>query len=256
MSTALIAVALTMLWHPGAAGMVDESEPEIAADRAIVVDAYFGPNDNTKGVLYAKNPDSPAGIGSVTKTMAMMIVFEELAAGNLTLNDAVGISFWASTCGDDLGLSSGQVFALETLLYGMMYASAGDATHAIAEYVMGGFESDGTGIEDFVQRMNDSAQDLGMTNTTYCGARGSCNSTPRDQAILWLHGLWHQGLETVRGPFRKFTQTGSVGPFWSSNPNENYSFSKSSLSSYEITGLRGWKNGWWTGQCDGGLPPC
>ena len=60
--------------------------PEITADRAIVIDY------DTGETLYEKDADSMGIPASMTKVMTAYIIFEELEAGNLTLDTLVPVS--------------------------------------------------------------------------------------------------------------------------------------------------------------------
>jgi D-alanyl-D-alanine carboxypeptidase len=63
-----------------------------------------------------------------------------------------------------------------------MMVSAGDATWAISEHVAGS-------LANMVTRMNNKANQLGMTSTLHCQEgvvfSGVAYSTARDQARLW-----------------------------------------------------------------------
>jgi D-alanyl-D-alanine carboxypeptidase len=80
-----------------------------------------------------------------------------------------------------MGLRSGKVVPFEVLLAGVAIASANDAAMAVAEHV-GGTES------AFVERMNEEAQRMGLTHTTFANPHGLPDprqrTTARDMALL------------------------------------------------------------------------
>ena len=59
---------------------------DVAKYAAVVVDA------NTGEVLYAKRADSPRYPASITKVMTLYLLFEELAAGRMDLDDRIPFS--------------------------------------------------------------------------------------------------------------------------------------------------------------------
>jgi hypothetical protein len=86
-------------------------------------------------------------------------------------------------------MSAGDSVSLRTLLLASIMVSDPPATQAAAAYVSEakhGPDSFVTLIQMFRDDMNTEAQNLGMADTIYCGARGACNSTPTDQITLWL----------------------------------------------------------------------
>ena len=76
-------MAFTLLLPPQASAA---SRPSITAYSAIVIDY------NTGEVLYEKYADTMRVPASMTKVMTAYIIFEELEAGNLTLDTMVPIS--------------------------------------------------------------------------------------------------------------------------------------------------------------------
>ena len=144
-------------------------------------------DDDTGAVLFAKNADTPMAPASTTKILTAEIVFGEIAAGRLKLDDTAPISPRAASEGDaESGGSS--MFAqadsrvrIEDLLRGLVIASGNDAAIALAEAVAGTEEA-------FVVLMNRRARELGMTRSHFANAWGDGNPgqkvTARDMARL------------------------------------------------------------------------
>ncbi|NCB05894.1 MAG: D-alanyl-D-alanine carboxypeptidase, partial [Clostridia bacterium] len=117
-----------------------------------------------------------------TKLMTLLMMFEELEGGGMTVDDSVTISKEAAAQkGSQALLDAGAVYSLGTLLKCTIVASANDAACALAEQLSGTEAS-------FVERMNARAQELGMTATHYVNCTGlpqtGQQTTARDIATL------------------------------------------------------------------------
>lgn len=166
-STAALAAPIPPTW------------PTIRADSAIVMDFTTGE------VLFEKNADTMMVPASMTKVMTAYIIFEELAAGNLTLETLVPISEKNARLSRDAAnypasvpLPANTNQSVETLLKLILLPSASASCIVMAEYIAGSEEA-------FVQRMNETAARLGMT-AEYRNCHGAHVHylTPRAQAIL------------------------------------------------------------------------
>ena len=139
--------------------------------------------DQTSGtVLYEMNADQTMPIASITKVMTLLLTFEAVHAGRLTMDTAVPVSEHAYHMGgSQIWLEPGEQFTLDEMLKAICVSSANDAAVAVAELV-GGSEP------AFVQQMNARAAELGMEHTTFrnaCGLdTGGHLSTARDVAIM------------------------------------------------------------------------
>lgn len=153
-----------------------EQNFDVSCQAAILVDEDSGT------VLYAKNADEQRPIASITKVMTLLLTFEALEAGRVTLQDIVPVSEHAYQMGgSQIWLEPGEEMTLDEMLKAICISSANDAAVAVAEYI-GGSE------EAFVEQMNARAQALGMTNTTFRNACGLDEeghlSTARDVALM------------------------------------------------------------------------
>lgn len=133
---------------------------EISAPSAILMEASTGT------VLYEKDADTARPPASVTKIMTMLLIFDALDAGAISLDDEVTTSEYAASMGgSQVFLEAGEVQTVDTLLKCISVASANDACVAMAEYICGN-------EEEFVNRMNERAGELGMENTTFKNCNG------------------------------------------------------------------------------------
>ena len=168
-------------------------------------------------ILYEKNADQQMPIASITKVMTLLLTFEAIHDGRLTLDTLVPVSEHAYHMGgSQIWLEPGEQFTLDEMIKAICVSSANDAAVAVAELV-GGSE------QGFVQMMNDRAAELGMTNTTFHNACGLDTeghlSTARDVAIMSrqilttcpevLHytGIW---TDTLRGGATQLVNTNKL----------------------------------------------
>ena len=152
------------------------SAPTVDARSYILVDY------RTDKTLADKDPDTRMEPASLTKLMTAYIVFQELAAGRLKLDQQVIVSekAWRSE-GSRTFIELGKPVSVEFLVLGMIVQSGNDATIALAERVAGTEET-------FAQLMNSTAKRLGMTGTHFDNSTGLPSpthyTTARDMSLL------------------------------------------------------------------------
>lgn len=150
---------------------------DVQAPSAILLEAKTGT------VIYEKNPDEIRSPASITKIMTMLLAFEAIKDGKISLQDEVVTSAYAKSMGgSQVFLEEGEIQTVETLLKCIAVASGNDASVCIAEHIAG-TES------EFVNLMNQKAAELGMTNTHFMDCCGLSNSdehytTARDVAVM------------------------------------------------------------------------
>ncbi len=134
--------------------------PEIEAKSYLLADFQSG--DELAGF----NPGLKVEPASITKLMTAYILYEELDKGTIKLEDDVLISekAWKME-GSRMFVEVGKKIPLEKLLHGMIIQSGNDAAMALVEHLSGTEEA-------FVQRMNETAAQLGMKDTHYMNATG------------------------------------------------------------------------------------
>jgi D-alanyl-D-alanine carboxypeptidase (penicillin-binding protein 5/6) len=158
------------------AAMPVPAPPNVAAKNYYVVDFASGK------VLAEKNPDVQVEPASITKMMTSYVVYKELDADRLSMDDMVDISEKAWRMGGSrMYLEVNTSVSVHDLLKGLIVQSGNDASVALAEHV--------AGTEDaFVQLMNQYAMELGMENTNFENSTGWPDkkhlTTARDIAIL------------------------------------------------------------------------
>lgn len=157
-------------------GMPMPAAPQLGATSYLLMDY------NSGKVLVEHEADAPVEPASITKIMTSYVVFQELASGNVALDDVVTISenAWRAI-GSRMFLEPNMEVTVEELIKGLVIQSGNDASIALAEY-LAGTEAAFAGV------MNHNAQLLGMSNTHFMNATGLPDenhyTTARDVALL------------------------------------------------------------------------
>ena len=134
--------------------------PQVAAKQFIIVDA------NSGQVLAEKDADAQAEPASITKLMTSYVLYKELEAGRLSMDDMVTISEKAWRMGGSrMYVEVDSKVSVHDLMKGLIIQSGNDATLALAEHVAGTERA-------FVDLMNRYAADLGMTSTHFVNSTG------------------------------------------------------------------------------------
>lgn len=133
---------------------------EITAPSAVLIEPQTGK------VLFDKNCHEVRACASITKIMTLLLVFEAIDAGKITMTDVVTASAHAASMGgSDIWLEEGETMTVDEMIKATAVASANDAAVALAEHV--------SGTEDaFVEEMNKRAKELGMNETTFKNCNG------------------------------------------------------------------------------------
>lgn len=141
-------------------------------------------------VMFEKDADAQMVPASMTKLMTLALVFREMKAGRLTLDDTFVVSEHAwRTGGAPSGTAAmfaplGDPITISDLIQGVAVQSGNDATIILAEGIAGNEEA-------FVKMMNDYAKEIGMTQTTFVNTNGlpaeGHLTSARDLAILAKH---------------------------------------------------------------------
>ena len=158
--------------------------PEISAPGAVLMEPSTGT------VLYEKNGEEQRSPASITKIMTLLLIFEALEDGQITLEEEVVTSAYAKSMGgSQVFLEEGEKQTGETLIKCIVVASGNDASVVMAEHLAG---SEG----EFVKRMNEKARELGMLHTKFedcCGLTDSAEhyTTASDVAIVSRELITH-----------------------------------------------------------------
>ena len=117
-------------------------------------------------VLYEKNADEMLRPASVTKIMTLLLIFEAIERGEISLDDTVVVSEHAASMGgSQCFFEAGETQTVQDMIKCIEVASGNDAAVAMAEHLAGSEAA-------FVQRMNERAKELGMEHTHFENACG------------------------------------------------------------------------------------
>lgn len=158
-------------------GMPVQAQVEISAPSAILMEASTGQ------VIFELNSTERRCPASITKIMTLLLTFEQIENGKISLQDSVITSEYASSMGgSQVFLAQGEIQTLDTMIKCITVASGNDASVAVAEHVAGSEEA-------FVGMMNEKAQQLGMVDTHFEDCCGLTNSdghytTAKDVALM------------------------------------------------------------------------
>jgi D-alanyl-D-alanine carboxypeptidase len=137
---------------------------------------------DTGDVLFDRYSTARRYPASLTKMMTLYLLFEELDAGELTLQSKLKVS--ARAAGQPpskLGLKVGSTISVETAIEALVVKSANDVAAVVAEHISGSEWR-------FAKKMTTKARALGMSRTRFRNASGLPNSkqvtTARDMAVL------------------------------------------------------------------------
>jgi D-alanyl-D-alanine carboxypeptidase (penicillin-binding protein 5/6) len=163
-------------------------DEELTARAAILMDASTGK------VLYQKEADLRLPPASTTKVLTAILTLES----GRKLSETLTVSKEATRVpASKLYLRPGQSVSIEELLYGIMLASANDASVVLAEGIAGS-------VERFSELMTKKAHDIGAINSHFTNPHGLTApdhySTVRDLAIVFRYAM-------KNSTFREIVQT-------------------------------------------------
>jgi len=156
--------------------------PKINVKSAILVDY------SSDKVLYEMDPDFHISPASMSKIMTAIVAFDLLKQDKISLDDQVIVSEKAWRMSQS-GFSSMFIMlndsvTIEELLKGIIIVSGNDACVALAEGIAGT-------EENFVEMMNEKAEEIGLSNTSFANSSGLEHyqnfSTVRDIATMSKH---------------------------------------------------------------------
>ena len=155
----------------------------VNADVAVSSPSVILIESSTGEVIYEQNAAERRSPASITKIMTLLLTFEAIESGKVSLTDQVTTSEYASSMGgSQVYLAAGEVQTLDTMIKCIAVSSGNDASVAVAEHIAGSEAA-------FVDLMNQRAQELGMADTHFedcCGLSDSDNhyTSAKDVAVM------------------------------------------------------------------------
>ncbi len=200
---------------------------DVAAPAAVLMEKTTG------RVLYAKGENEERAPASVTKVMTLLLAAEAVDSGALSLDDTVTASAHAASMGgSQVWLEQGEQMSVSEMIKCIAVVSANDCAVALAEHISGSEAA-------FVARMNERAQELGLSNTHFTNCTGLFDDAEHytsalDLAVMsrelighdWIKEYTTIWMDSIRG-----------GEFGLSNTNHLLR---------SLDGCTGLKTGWTT----------
>jgi len=203
---------------------------------------------NSGEVLLSQNSDARLPIASMVKIMTLNLIFEDMDKGIFDSATPIPVSQNAASMGGSQAfLDAGSSYAADELIKSIIVASANDACVAMAEHISGS-------VEVFVERMNQKASALGMSNTNFENCTGlpspNAYSSAADVAVMfrelasharfydyakvWMYDLVHPG-----GRVTGLTNTNKLVRFYNGCDGGKTGFTTEALSCLAATAKRG-----------------
>ncbi len=121
---------------------------------------------DTGYIIYQKNATDKRPIASMTKIMTLLVIYDNINAGKLKLDDEVTVSQTAAGMGGSQAFLDAQsVHKVGDLIKTIVVASANDSCVALAEHLYGD-------VENFVSEMNKKALQLDLKATNFVNCTG------------------------------------------------------------------------------------
>ena len=177
---------------------------ETAELSGVVSPSYVLMEPETGTVICGKEKDTRRSPASVTKIMTLLLIFDSLENGSLSLEDTVTTSAYAKSMGgSQVYLEEGETQSVETLIKCIVIASGNDASVAMAEHIAGS-------EQEFVKMMNERAAGLGMKNTNF---EDCCGLTDSDGHYTTAYDIALMSRELIR----KYPQVLEYSSVWMEN---------------------------------------
>lgn len=135
-------------------------EIAVSAPSVVLMEASTGQ------IIYEKESHTSLHPASITKIMTLILIFDALEQGKISLEDTVTVSEHAASMGgSQVYLEPGETQTVDTMIKCISIASANDACVAMAEFICGS-------EQEFVNQMNQRAKGLGMNDTNFVNCCG------------------------------------------------------------------------------------
>ena len=137
--------------------------------------------------LLEENSHEKLEPASVTKIMTLLLVMEAVDSGQLSKDDLVTVSAYAAGMGgSQVYLEEGEQMPVSEMIKCVTVVSGNDCAVALAEHLAGSETA-------FVARMNQRAQELGMTDTTFL----NCTGLPAQGHVTSAHDIALMSRELI-----------------------------------------------------------
>lgn len=158
-------------------------------------------------ILYENNSHSKELIASTTKIMTCIIVLENTdIEKEITVGDEI-----LEMVGTNIYISVGEKLKIKDLLYGLILRSGNDAAETLAYNTLG--------YEEFINKMNLKAKEIGMKNTIFSNPHGlddkSMNySTAYDMGLLSCYAYRNKTYRDIISTKKYVTKSNLKSYVW------------------------------------------
>lgn len=213
-----IAILIGLLMFSMSPVRAEEAEEQPAL--AIQAQSAYVMEYSTGQVVFKKNETEKLYPASMTKMMGLILIFEALNNGKLSMEDTVTVSETAASMGgSQIFLEVNEVMKVEDMIKSICIASANDAMVAMAEKL-------GGSVENFVKNMNAKGEEIGLENTHFVNTTGLHDpehySCAKDMARI-AQVLIQTGGDTllaITSTYDTYIRQDSEKPFWLVNTNK------------------------------------
>lgn len=211
----LIILSVCLLFMPVSIYAEEESlDLAVNASAAYLIEASSGT------VIFEKNSNEQLYPASMTKMMGLLLVFEAIHNGKLSMSDMITTSAHAASMGgSQVYLEENETMSLEEMLHAICIASANDAMVAVAEAIGGTHQG-------FVHMMNEKAKQLNLENTNFVNCTGLHDANhytcAKDMGII-AQALLKEGKEellAITSKYDSYIRENSENKFWLVNTNK------------------------------------
>lgn len=180
--------------------------PDISAKAAIVMD------NDSKVILFSKNPNLSFSLASTTKIMTALVALDHYKMKDVLTVQSENVE------GVNVGFKIGEKLFFENILYAMLLPSGNDAALVLAQNYPGG-------EVEFIKKMNEKAKSLHLANTSFADPIGLDDSrdytTPLDLVRLSSFAMEQKIFAKVVGTkTREITDVLGVNKYVLNNLNK------------------------------------
>ncbi|MHB1315832.1 MAG: D-alanyl-D-alanine carboxypeptidase family protein [Christensenellales bacterium] len=172
----------------------------VKAQSFVLTDASSG------NILYSKESDLKIYPASTTKIMTAILAIESEKLDDIITITPEGSESAFSKSSSLMHLKKGEKISLMDLVHGILIVSGNEAAVSVAIAVSGS-------VESFVKKMNDKAEELGMTKTHFVTPHGLQNeqhySTASDMAKLARYAMQNETFASIVKK-QKYTTSSSI----------------------------------------------
>ena len=177
----------------------------------------------TQTPIYANKETERLPIASMCKIMTLLLSFEAVEEGNISMEEEICVSENASSMGgSQVFLEANARYPVRELIKSIVVCSANDSCVAMAERIAGSESV-------FVDRMNEKAKEIGAENTLFANCTGLPKqpqySCAQDVAVMLKHLLkyeqyyefgkvWMDKFSHPKGRYTEITNTNKLVRFY------------------------------------------